>query len=181
VQPAELPQRATTSGAPLDAEDRTRTLSDEVVALARTLPGDLRRLTVRSGDTAIEVEWATEVRTVVEAAGTAGPRTAVGGSDAGSVGADPSSGPDTADDVTPVHAPLVGTFYAAPSPDADPFVRVGDEVEPGQTLGIVEAMKLMNPIVADEAGVVAEVLVGDAESVEYGQVLMYLRPSGGSR
>jgi acetyl-CoA carboxylase biotin carboxyl carrier protein len=80
-----------------------------------------------------------------------------------------------------VSAPLVGTFYAAPSPDADPFVRVGDEVESGQTLGIVEAMKLMNPIVADEAGVVSEVLVGDAESVEYGQVLMYLRPPGGPR
>jgi acetyl-CoA carboxylase biotin carboxyl carrier protein len=162
----------------MDAEDRTRTLSDEVVALARTLPGDLRRLTVRSGDTAVEVEWATEVRTVVEAAGPAGPHTAAGGSD---TGADPSSGPDVPEDATPVHAPLVGTFYAAPSPDADPFVRVGDEVESGQTLGIVEAMKLMNPIVADEAGVVAEVLVGDAESVEYGQVLMYLHPAGGSR
>jgi acetyl-CoA carboxylase biotin carboxyl carrier protein len=66
----------------------------------------------------------------------------------------------------------------ASSPDADPFVRVGDVVEPGQTLGIVEAMKLMNPIVADDPGVVTEVLVGDAESVEYGQVLMYLRPTG---
>ena len=177
MQPAELPQRATTSDAPPDAEDRTRTLSDEVVALARTLPGDLRRLTVRSGDTAIEVEWATEVVTVVEA-GSAGPHATVGGSDAAT---DPSSGADVPDDATPVHAPLVGTFYAAPSPDADPFVRVGDEVESGQTLGIVEAMKLMNPIVADAAGVVSEVLVGDAESVEYGQVLMYLRPAGGPR
>ena len=81
----------------------------------------------------------------------------------------------------PVPAPLVGTFYVAASPDADPFVQVGDAVEPGQTLGIVEAMKLMNPIVAEEAGVVVQVLVGDAESVEYGQVLMYLRPAGGPR
>jgi acetyl-CoA carboxylase biotin carboxyl carrier protein len=84
-------------------------------------------------------------------------------------------------DLTAVHAPLVGTFYVSPSPDAGPFVRVGDAVEPGQTLGIVEAMKLMNPILADEAGVVTEVLVGDAESVEYGQVLMYLRLVGGPR
>jgi acetyl-CoA carboxylase biotin carboxyl carrier protein len=58
---------------------------------------------------------------------------------------------------------------------------VGDEVEPGQTVGIVEAMKLMNPIVVDEAGVVAEILVDDAESVEYDQVLLRLRPEGWAR
>jgi len=58
---------------------------------------------------------------------------------------------------------------------------VGDEVESGQTLGIVEAMKLMNPIVADEPGVVTEILVGDTESVEYDQVLLYLRLTGRSR
>jgi acetyl-CoA carboxylase biotin carboxyl carrier protein len=75
----------------------------------------------------------------------------------------------------------VGTFYVSPSPGAEPFVRVGDEVEPGQTLGIVEAMKLMNPIVADAAGVVAEVRIGDAESVEYDQVLFLLHPPGGPR
>jgi acetyl-CoA carboxylase biotin carboxyl carrier protein len=83
--------------------------------------------------------------------------------------------------VVAVPAPLVGTFYIAPSPDADPFVRVGDAVEAGQTLGIVEAMKLMNPIVADAAGVVAEVRIGDAESVEYDQVLFLLHPPGGPR
>jgi acetyl-CoA carboxylase biotin carboxyl carrier protein len=95
--------------------------------------------------------------------------------------ADPPAGTVVPADVAAVLAPLVGTFYMAASPDADPFVQVGDAVEPGQTLGIVEAMKLMNPIVADEAGVVTEVLVGDAESVEYGQVLMYLRTAGGPR
>jgi acetyl-CoA carboxylase biotin carboxyl carrier protein len=154
-------------------DDRTRSLSDEVVELARSLPGDLRRLTVRSGDSAIEVEWAPDDRAVVEGAGPL--RSAPGSS---GVPADPSSGPD---DLVAVSAPLVGTFYVAPSPDADPFVQVGDVVEPGQTLGIIEAMKLMNPIVAEEAGVVAEVLAGDTESVEYGQVLMYLRPTGASR
>ena len=76
-----------------------------------------------------------------------------------------------------VRAPLVGTYYAAPVPGAEPFVQVGHEVEAGQTLGIVEAMKLMNPITADEAGVVAEIRVSDAESVEYDQVLMVLRPA----
>jgi acetyl-CoA carboxylase biotin carboxyl carrier protein len=83
--------------------------------------------------------------------------------------------------ISVVRAPLVGTFYAAPSPGADPFVRVGDEIESGQTLGIVEAMKLMNPILADEPGVVTQILVADTESVEYDQVLVYLRPTGRPR
>jgi acetyl-CoA carboxylase biotin carboxyl carrier protein len=143
-----------------------------VVELARSLPGDLRRLTVRSGDSAIEVEWAVEDGPTVE--GGHPVRRAPAVRDSPTDAAEPA----VPDDLVAVPAHLVGTFYAAPSPDADPFVRVGDTVEPGQTLGIVEAMKLMNPIVADEAGVVAEVLAGDAESVEYGQVLMYLRPTG---
>ncbi|PZA20420.1 acetyl-CoA carboxylase biotin carboxyl carrier protein subunit [Modestobacter versicolor] len=155
---------------PAPAEERTRTLSDEVVQLARTLPGDLRRLTVRSGDETIEVEWAPDDRGAEGAV--RAPRTSTATAD------DP---PGVPPDVVTVCAPLVGTFYAGPSPDAGPFVRVGDAVEPGQTLGIVEAMKLMNPIVAEEAGVVSEVLVGDAESVEYGQVLLHLRPAGGPR
>jgi acetyl-CoA carboxylase biotin carboxyl carrier protein len=175
VRPGELASRTERSDLPPAEEDRNRTLSDDVVQLARALPGDLRRLTVRSGDSAIEVEWAPDDRAVVDGAGAAAPGNATAG---------PARAVDAADgaaDLTAVNAPLVGTFYAAPSPDAGPFVRVGDAVEPGQTLGIVEAMKLMNPIVADEAGVVTEVLVGDAESVEYGQVLMYLRAGGGPR
>jgi acetyl-CoA carboxylase biotin carboxyl carrier protein len=156
---------------PAPADDRS--LRDDVVQLARSLPGDLRRLSVRSGESVIEVEWAPDDRGVADRAGTptAGPAAVV---------AAPAP-TDVPADVTAVPAPLVGTFYAAASPDADPFVQVGDVVEPGQTLGIVEAMKLMNPIVAEEAGVVTEVLVGDAESVEYGQVLMYLRAAGGPR
>lgn len=70
-----------------------------------------------------------------------------------------------------VKAPLVGRFYVAPSEDADPFVKVGDTVKKGQTLAIVEAMKLMNEIECEFDGVVAEVLVSDGEAVEYGQPL----------
>lgn len=70
-----------------------------------------------------------------------------------------------------VKAPLVGRFYVAPSENADPFVKVGDTVKKGQTLAIVEAMKLMNEIESEYDGVVAEVLVSDAEAVEYGQPL----------
>ena len=70
-----------------------------------------------------------------------------------------------------VESPLVGTFYAAPAEDAESFVKVGDRVENGQTLGIVEAMKLMNEIESDYSGTVAEILVNNQEGVEYGQPL----------
>jgi len=74
-----------------------------------------------------------------------------------------------------VRSPMVGTFYAAPEPDADAFVQVGDRVEEGQTLCIVEAMKLMNEITADVAGEVVAVFVDNAQPVEYGQELFAIR------
>ena len=70
-----------------------------------------------------------------------------------------------------VESPLVGTFYSAPAEDAESFVKVGDRVEKGQTLGIVEAMKLMNEIESDYSGTVAEIMVNNQEGVEYGQPL----------
>lgn len=70
-----------------------------------------------------------------------------------------------------VKSPLVGTFYAAPSQDAAPYVKVGDPVKKGQVLAIVEAMKLMNEIESDFDGTVAEVYVKNGESVEYGMPL----------
>ena len=73
-----------------------------------------------------------------------------------------------------VHAPIVGTFYSAPTPDSDAFVKVGDRVEQGQTLCIIEAMKLMNEIEAEEAGVVKQILVQNAEPVEFDQPLFVI-------
>ena len=70
-----------------------------------------------------------------------------------------------------VKSPLVGTFYAAPAEDADPFVSGGDQVKKGQTLAIVEAMKLMNEIESDFDGKVAEIYVENGQAVEYGQPL----------
>lgn len=74
-----------------------------------------------------------------------------------------------------VPSPIVGTFYRAPNPEADPFVRVGDEVRVGQVLCIVEAMKLMNEIESDIDGTVVKVHVDNAEPVEYGQSLFTIR------
>ncbi len=73
-----------------------------------------------------------------------------------------------------VKSPLVGTFYAAPAEDAEPFVKVGDSVKEGQVLAIVEAMKLMNEIESDFAGTVTEILVENGEAVEYGQPLFVI-------
>lgn len=74
-----------------------------------------------------------------------------------------------------VTSPLVGVFYSAPSPEADAFVKVGDTVAKGETLGIVEAMKLMNEIESEFAGVVEEILVTNGQMVEYGQPLFRIR------
>lgn len=71
-------------------------------------------------------------------------------------------------------SPLVGTFYNAPSPDAEPFVKVGDHVTKGQTLGIIEAMKLMNEIECEYDGVIKEILVDNMDMVEYGQTLFII-------
>jgi acetyl-CoA carboxylase biotin carboxyl carrier protein len=89
---------------------------------------------------------------------------------------------DAADDgleegVLTVTSPIVGTFYRAPNPDADPYVKVGDVVSEGQVLCIVEAMKLMNEIEAETAGTIVKVFPDNAEPVEFGQPLFAVRPA----
>jgi acetyl-CoA carboxylase biotin carboxyl carrier protein len=75
-----------------------------------------------------------------------------------------------------VASPMVGTFYRAPAPDADPYVEVGDHVKVGQTLCILEAMKLMNELEAEVGGTIVEIAVENAEPVEYSQVLFRIKP-----
>jgi acetyl-CoA carboxylase biotin carboxyl carrier protein len=133
--------------------DICRSIAD-VVRVGSSHP---RRVRVALGAASIEVEW-----------------------EEGQVPAarEPVAEPALEETVDGYHecAPLVGTFYTAPSPGAQPFVRPGDRVEVGQQLGIIEAMKLMNPLEATRAGRVVEVLVGDASPVEYGQPLVLLDP-----
>jgi len=73
-----------------------------------------------------------------------------------------------------ITSPMVGAFYAAPAPGAKPFVKVGDVISAGQVVCIVEAMKLMNEIESDVSGKITQICVEDGQSVEYGQVLMYV-------
>jgi acetyl-CoA carboxylase biotin carboxyl carrier protein len=80
------------------------------------------------------------------------------------------------DDETLVKSPIVGTFYEASSPGSPPFVRIGETVQPGKVLCIIESMKLMNEIEAEVAGVVTSKLVANGQPVEYGEALFAIRP-----
>jgi len=74
----------------------------------------------------------------------------------------------------PITSPMVGTFYAAPSPDAPSFVQVGQKINVGDTLCIIEAMKIMNPIEAEVSGTIKQILVSNADPIEYGQTLFII-------
>ena len=151
--------------------------------LVRKLEGSsVQRFSVAAGNCKIEIER-----------GAPAPAPAADGSPAPATLPPPVSGqesrvfsgsfaaidPSAADNRIPILAPLVGTFYSASQPGAKPFVEVGDVVETGQTVCIVEAMKLMNEVAAVEGGKVAEVCVKDGDPVEFDQVLIYLEPAEG--
>ncbi|MFI9561081.1 acetyl-CoA carboxylase biotin carboxyl carrier protein [Nonomuraea endophytica] len=120
--------------------------------------GGMRRVRLRSGDMVVELERP-------EAAGVPAPASAP-----------VPDAPAEPDDLRHVCAPMVGTFYRAPEPGAAPFVGIGDTVEKGQQIGVLEAMKLMNPIEADTSGRLIDILVPDGTPVEYGQKLFAVAP-----
>jgi acetyl-CoA carboxylase biotin carboxyl carrier protein len=126
--------------------------------------GPLKSVRVRAGDLSVEVEWPD----AGDASAAAGPPNGTGRVAAPETGAADAAGSFV------VTAPLVGTFYRAPNPGAKPFVEVGDSVAEGQQVAIVEAMKLLNAVTAEQAGRVTEVLVNDAAPVEYGEPLIVL-------
>jgi acetyl-CoA carboxylase biotin carboxyl carrier protein len=138
-------------------------LRRQATALMCAARGPLKSVRVRAGDLSVEVEW--PEATVDGAA----PRATV--SEPQPVAAQGDAGTTFV-----ITAPLVGTFYRAPAPGARPFVEVGDEVQAGQQVAIVEAMKLMNAVEADRPGRVVEVLVQEPAPVEYGEPLFVLTP-----
>jgi acetyl-CoA carboxylase biotin carboxyl carrier protein len=148
---------------PKEGTDDLRTLWGDAAELVRSQPGRLRRIAIRVVDRAVEIEWPEEggarsspiVESVAEEVLTA-PAAALG---------------------HVVTAPLVGTFYRASQPGADPFVSVGDLVSVGDTLAIVEAMKLMNRIDADTAGRIVEIYPSDGEPIQYDQPLVCIAPA----
>jgi len=134
---------------------------------------DVNEVLVEEGDVKITVRRGTQDRPVEVDLVTAGVDT-----EKAAVATQPSAKvDDIPDNWVEVTAPMVGTFYRAPSPDADPFVEEGSEVEEGQPLCILEAMKLMNEITADNNGVVRKILVENSHPVEFGQTLFFLEPA----
>ena len=126
----------------------------------------------------LEVE-SEDLRIRARKAGAAGASDEVAAVPAGEAAAPAPAGREPL--ATVVEAPVVGTFYRAGAPDAAPFVDVGDRVEAGDVLCVIEAMKLMNDIKAEFAGEVVEVLAENGQAVEYGQPLFTLLPSADRR
>jgi acetyl-CoA carboxylase biotin carboxyl carrier protein len=140
---------------------------EQLVELVRE--SGMGEIRVRQGETEISVKARPEVSATPPANQAASETQGVSGV------VEPESSPEM-DGLHAVRSPVVGTFYRAPAPGEDPYIQVGDTVSAGQTLCIVEAMKLMNEIVADVSGEVVEVLAENAGGVEYDQPLFYLRP-----
>lgn len=170
-------------------------LRAQAKALTADLPGPLARIKLTLGEASLEVEWQAPPAAAVvavpqpmapgggapvsgaAAASAAAPASAaVGEATAG--GGEAAYGLSVVPDVpdgTPVEAPLVGTFYRAGAPEDPPFVEVGDRVEAGQQVAILEAMKLLNSIEAPVSGTVSAIVAGNGEMVEFGQVLLYIQ------
>ncbi len=147
----------------------------------------VQRLSVAAGDCKIEIERGGVAQVAAGAAAAdapapAGPVATGSGPGLGVAPEAPGAsgvftlGAAEPDNRIPVLAPLVGTFYESAQPGSKAFAEVGDVVEAGQTVCIVEAMKLMNEVAAGEAGKVAEIVASNGEPVEFEQVLMYLEP-----
>ena len=156
--------------------------------LVRRLEGtSVQRFAVKAGEYEIEIERGGPAPAIAADGGDAPAISGHLATGAGGMGVAPeargASGAFAAitdeapDNRIPVLAPLVGTFYRAAQPGSKPFADEGDVVEVGQTVCIVEAMKLMNEVAAGDGGKISEILVKDGEPVEFEQVLMYLEPA----
>jgi len=151
---------------------------------------ELVRLVASSGVTAVEIEHAgSRLKIDGVAPAPQAPSASAAPPEASPAGAQVAAPPARSREAVPsaaepapedgahfVTSPIVGTFYRAPNPDADPYVKVGDRVSRGQVLCIIEAMKLMNEIESDADGTIVKVLPENAEPVEYGERLFAIQP-----
>lgn len=120
---------------------------------------------------------ATAPAAALTAAPTAGTPTAPAAAPATEAPSTPPPAPAVDPSLVEITSPMVGTFYRAPAPDEPSFVEVGDRIQSGQTVCIIEAMKLMNELEAEVSGEIVDILVDNAEPIEFGQALMRVRPS----
>lgn len=152
-----------------------KTISDSKVTSFTMEEGD-KKITIKAGDKAPQIVQMPAMQPQAVAAPImAAPQIVVPQTE---VQADTSlkAGETSADsNLKLVKSPLVGTFYCAPSPDDEPFVKVGDSVKKGQVIGIIEAMKLMNEIECEYDGIVEEIMVNNGDMVEYGQTIIKVK------
>ena len=160
------------------AEPKAPASKDAASSIDPRMVRRLADILIETGLTEIEVEQdGQRIRVAREI--TAAPTTVNAGAPQAAPAATPAPAPAVATPEAPargeqVKSPMVGTVYLRPQPDAEPFVQVGDRVAEGQTLLIIEAMKTMNPIPSPKAGVILEILVDDAEPVEFGAPLVVI-------
>lgn len=149
--------------------DLIRSMTEEARDLIKRLEGStVQRLAVQAGEYKIEIERGAPT-VIVSSEAAAAPMMAVAPAAGDGVGQAAE-----ADRGHPIVSPLVGTFYRSPKPGSPPFVEEGDMVDSGQTVAIVEAMKIMNEVKADRAGRVKEIVAKEGDWVEFQQVVMYL-------
>lgn len=150
--------------------DETQTLKDLLEIMHEH---DLDALKVKVGDKVFELVRREAGITVLPSGGGAAPPAFAEAPSAPAAG---TAAPAASANVKKVTAPLVGVFYQSPSPDAEAYVKVGDRVEAGQVLCILEAMKLFNEITSDHAGVVTRIVPENGELVSLGQELFWIEP-----
>ena len=155
-------------------DESQQLLSDDVRELLRLIcQTDITELSLERGEAKIHVKRTLYGTPAGSPLGTAPP---VAAGPVAPVAAGPAADVFAAPSGTPINSPMVGTFYASPSPKDPAYVKVGDEVHPGDVVGIVEAMKMMNEIECEIHGRVTAINVVNSQPIEYGQVLMMITP-----
>jgi acetyl-CoA carboxylase biotin carboxyl carrier protein len=137
---------------------------------------DLMEVEIRHGDDKISLKRSQPQPQTVSVLPMIGAESPPAGGPAAQVDSEQQVAAEQKEQLEEIKSPIVGTFYATPSPDSEPYVEVGSQVRPDTVVCIVEAMKVMNEIKAETSGSIAEVLVTNGQAVEYGQVLFRVRP-----
>src|SRR6266404_1403512 len=151
---------------------------EQIEQILRTMSEhNLEEFEYSRGDLRIRVKKPSQGMVFAAPRALAAPEIIVAGPSASSAAAPATPETRPSEDLHLVKSPIVGTFYGSPSPGAEPFVKIGGHVDTGQTLCIVEAMKLMNEIESDVSGEVLRVFADNGQPVEYGQPLFGIRPS----
>jgi acetyl-CoA carboxylase biotin carboxyl carrier protein len=167
-----------------EAGDSQPLLTEDIRELLRLIAGsDIAEVLIERGEAKVHIKRALAQPQLVPFPAGAAPHVAAPSVPYAPVIAPPAASTTSHPEALPpaigvtVTAPMVGTFYASPAPKEPPYVQVGDEVRPGDVLGIIEAMKIMNEIECEVQGRVAEILVEGGQAVEYGQPLMIIEPA----